>query len=382
MKKILIILPLIIILFSLACDNGNNHVTVPGSPTPDTTKFTASGRQILLNGNPVYFKGMCYQPTPVGASPNVYPNGDYYTSTYENIYEPDIDKMREMGVNAIKIYSWYPNADHEEFLNYCYNGNNDPIYVAVGYFMPAGTVISEFDIKLNSFIDLARKTKDHPAILGYMLGNENVGSDINNPDFWNKLNQISDTLKEIAPNKLTFTAFVDNSMNSIIAGRNYMTSLDVWGINTFRGRSLGDLYSTFAAATDKPLFITELGFPSSVRTNGVPHPMPDNGAAVGEYAGDVLREIELYRSDLNSTEVVAGVFWFIFSDEWWKQECPACWSPNGQPCVCTDSSHDFSKTASYSPFPGGWWDEEWFGLYTAENRTPRAAVDTIKTIWK
>jgi hypothetical protein len=247
--------------------------------------------------------------------------------------------------------------------------------------MPAGTVIANFQEKLTAFETIARNTKDHPAIIGYMLGNENVGNDINNPEFWTKLNQISDSIKRIAPNKLTFTAFIDDAMNSVIAGRDYMTSLDVWGINTFRGRTLGNFYSAYAAASNKPVFITELGFPASVRTGGIPQPMPDNGARVGEYAGDVLREINLHRSDYNPSEVVGGVFWFMFSDEWWKQECPNCWSPEGQPCMCTKSTHDYSKTSSYPNFPGGWWDEEWFGLYTID-RVPRAAADTIRILWK
>ena len=343
----------------------------------DVTNWTTEGYQVKLNGKPFFAKGMGYQPVPVGSHPNDYPNGDYFMKEYSNIYEPDIKKMRDMGVNAIKIYSWYPDKDHNDFLNKCYNGGNKPIYVAVGYFMPPGTIIGEFDAKLKLFKQLAESTKNHPAIMGYMLGNENVGGDVNNSAFWTNYNKIAAALKSIAPNKLTFTGLVDDGMASVKAGNNYMVNLDVWGINVFRGKTLGNFYSTYQSASKKPCFITELGFPATVRENGVPKMMPDNADDVGEYAEDVLNEIHNNSSDDEPDDPIAGVFWFMFCDEWWKQECPACY---GSPCACSKSTHDFTKDNYTDNFPGKYWDEEWFGLYTAD-RQPRAAVNVIKELW-
>lgn len=391
MKKILL-LPLIACLFSFGFQDhplftGNTEkLSAVVSPENESdisasSNFKVSGRQVKLNGDPIFFKGMGYQPVPVGQHPNDAPNGDYFTSNYAHIYKPDVDKMRAMGVNAIKIYSWYPDKDHSDFLNYCYNNNNDPIFVAVGYFMPPGTIVNNFEEKLALFKTLASKTATHPAIIGYMLGNENVGGDINNPVFWTNLNKISAAIKAIAPNKLTFTGLVDDGMKSVRAGNSYMTSLDVWGINVFRGKTLGDFYKTYENASTKPVFVTELGFPATIRTNGVPAVMPDNAEDVADYTEDVLKEIEKNSSDDDASDVVAGVFWFMFCDEWWKQECPACWSPNNQPCACSKSTHDFTKTNYTDNFPGKWWDEEWFGLYTTD-RSPRAAVKTITKLWK
>ena len=335
MKKIILIL-LPVLLFAFAIPDNAEHALKSGSQIKiskdnlsdetivqsfyDVTNFTVSGRQVLLNGDPFFAKGVGYQPVPVGEHPNDAPNGDYFTSNYAYIYKPDIDKMRAMGVNAIKIYSWYPDKDHSDFLNYAYNGGRDPIYVAVGYFMPPGTIIGNFAEKLALFKTLANMTHQHPGILGYMLGNENVGNDINNQKFWTNLNQISGALKSIAPNKLTFTGIVDDGMKTVRAGNNYMTSLDVWGINVFRGKTLGDFYSTYENASTKPVFITELGFPASTRPGGNPQVMPDNAAEVGDYAEDVLVEVEKNSSQEDASDPVAGVFWFMWCDEWWKQE--------------------------------------------------------------
>jgi len=392
-KLILVVLPIVLIAMAFRFNSDHmsfqnqqseNIVTnakdLTDNTSYDVTNFTCSGHQVLLNGHPFFAKGVGYQPTPVGEHPNDSPNGDYFTSNYAYIYKPDLDKMREMGVNSLRIYSWYPDKDHSDFLNYAYNGGTNPIYVAVGYYMPPGTIIGNFDEKLALFKTLATKTAQHPDIIGYQLGNENLGNDLNNPDYWNKLNQIAAALKAIAPNKLTFTGLVDDGMKSVQVGNQYMTSLDVWGINIFRGRHLGDLYSSYASASTKPMFITEVGFPATIREGGIPKPMPDNGEMVGEYCKDVIEEIDDNSSADHSDDVVAGVYWFMWNDEWWKQECPACWSPNNQPCSCSKSTHDFTATNYTDNFPGKWWDEEWFGLYTVD-RQPRAAVDVLHSLW-
>ena len=349
--------------------------------TSDVTDWKVSQRQILLNGHPFFAQGVCYQPVPVGEDPNNSPNGDYFTSNYSYIYKPDIDRMKSMGINSIKIYSWYPDKDHTDFLNYCYQNG---IYVIVGYYMPPGTIIGNYDEKLGLFKTLANMTKTHPAIMGYQLGNENIGTDRNNPDFWTKLNQIAAALKSIAPNKLVTTGLVDEvdasgAIISVIAGNNFMTSLDVWGINVFRGNSLGHFYDKYSEATAKPVLLTELGFPNSVRNGNTPGDMPNNGQATADYYEHVLEEVDGESSVDNPSDPVGGVYIFEWNDEWWKQQCPACWS-NG-PCSCGKTTHDFTATNRTDAFPGGWWDEEWFGIYTAD-RSPRASVETIKHLWK
>jgi len=375
-RTIFILLPVIFLAFAF---NSGNIPSEKQSITPayyDVTDWKVNGRQILLNGKPFFAKGVGYQPTPVGENPARSPNGDYFTSNYAGIYKPDIDLMDAMGVNAIKIYSWFPDKDHSDFLNYAYSKG---IYVIIGYYMPPGTVIGNFAEKLELFRQLAEMTKTHPGIMGYQLGNENVGNDINNPTFWNNLNQIAAKLKSIAPNKLVTTGLVDDGEKSVRAGNNYMTSLDVWGINIFRGKTLGNFYSDYKNASNKPVFITEIGFPNTIRNNGIPAMMPDNSQATADYVEDVMEEINDNSSDDEPDDPVGGVFYFMWTDEWWKQNCPACYSSG--PCACSDNTHDYTKDNRSGAFPGGWWDEEWFGLYTAD-RQARKTVDVLKKMWR
>ncbi len=107
--------------------------------------------------------------------------------------------------------------------------------------------------------------------------------------------------------------------------------------------------------------------------------MPDNGQAVADYVEDGMEEINDNSSDDEPDDPVAGVYYFMWCDEWWKQACPACYSSG--PCACSDNTHDFTKENYTDNFPGKWWDEEWFGLYTADG-SPRKAVDVLRKMWK
>ncbi len=99
---------------------------------------TTSGSQLKLNGQPFVIKGMNYSPVPIGAAPRYIPYGDYFIPYYANVWKPDLDKMREAGINVIKLYAGNPalNAglpapagNWKAFLDYCWNGGNKPVYV-------------------------------------------------------------------------------------------------------------------------------------------------------------------------------------------------------------------------------------------------------------
>ena len=424
-------------MFSEVCNQASKMYTPQGeviNPVPsvtDVSNWSVNSYQVLLNGHPFFAKGVCYQPVPVNEHPNNSPNGDYFTNNYAYIYNADLDRMHQIGINSLKIYSWYPDKDHSDFLNACVSRG---IYVIVGYYMPPGTIIGEYKAKLELFQTLARMTASHPAIMGYMLGNENVGGDVNNPSFWNNYNSIAAALKTIAPNKLTFTGLVDDGMISVKAGNNYMSSLDVWGINVFRGEHLGDFYSTYQSASHKPCMVTELGFPSSIRDgNGDGQPMPDNGEVTAEYIKTVVEEVDGESSVDHPEDPVAGVYIFEWNDEWWKQACPSALHSCGQNCTAAPNTHDYACPQFWAPstnypaktvvvhcsgntrhfytsktdhtsgnfdsdmssgkwqevgadcykvdaFPGKYWDEEWFGIYTAD-RQPRHAVNVLHEEW-
>ncbi len=121
---------------------------------------TANGFQLKLNGQPFVVKGMNYSPVPIGTAPGNPPYGDYFVSNYANVWKSDIDKIREAGVNVIKLYAGNPDlnagapgtaGNWKAFLDYCYNGGNKPVYVVMFSYTQGG-VIAQGGTGLNNYI--------------------------------------------------------------------------------------------------------------------------------------------------------------------------------------------------------------------------------------
>lgn len=101
---------------------------LPASPARGAA-VVVSGPHILINGTPFKARGVCYAPTPIGGEPDLPPYGDYFTASYQLIYNRDLPQMRRMGANCLRVYGWNPVADHKAFLDAAYNGGQRPIYV-------------------------------------------------------------------------------------------------------------------------------------------------------------------------------------------------------------------------------------------------------------
>jgi hypothetical protein len=66
-----------------------------------TTAFTVSGRNIELDGQPFFIKGVDYGNTQIDA----YADSNPLDNANEPIWGPDLDAMRAAGVNAVKVYN-------------------------------------------------------------------------------------------------------------------------------------------------------------------------------------------------------------------------------------------------------------------------------------
>lgn len=99
-----------------------------------TTKVEIDGREMKVNGERFVMKGMCYTPTAIGSAPDY--KYDYYTAEDKRVWTKDVDRMRAMGVNTVRIFGWDADADHSEFMDYCYNDGDDPIYLMVQFYIP------------------------------------------------------------------------------------------------------------------------------------------------------------------------------------------------------------------------------------------------------
>ncbi|MEP0265345.1 hypothetical protein [Dokdonia sp.] len=147
------------------------------------------------------FKGICYQPFPPGYNPSTANKtciffgsdiaydpmepiwGNAYTSstgsscnlTGPNKARNDIQTLRDMGVQLIRLYDWEPRNNHLKFLDYC-NAHNIKVLVPVSnYFLKPGEGLPNRKTLIHSLIDSfsnAGKTDYHSAIEGIIIGNE------------------------------------------------------------------------------------------------------------------------------------------------------------------------------------------------------------------
>jgi len=82
-----------------------------------------SGKQISVGGKTFIMRGVGYSPVPIGDDPEIVtPFGDYFTSQYHAIYDRDLPIIRQIGANAIRLWSWDNTANHLDFLDKAYNG--------------------------------------------------------------------------------------------------------------------------------------------------------------------------------------------------------------------------------------------------------------------
>jgi len=423
-RRMAMTIPVMIFVFSLA-----------GIVSAATSDWSFQGYDVLLNGKTFFSKGMCYYPLPIGNTASTTPYGDYFYNftgedmVWKNIVERDIPKMRASGVNVIRLYAMWTCARddytvdplctgktydiyHDKFLDMLYNNGNNPIYLLVGVYTQNNWNEQPYQSQLeNEYRRLATEMKDHPAVMGFMIGNELNAANKTNPAFWEWVNKVGKMIKEIAPNKIATVALIDDGfdtfdkVNQIGPKENgkVMPYIDVWGINNYRGSSSSSgpdsgftaaFWSGYKTKTDKPLLMTEWGVPASRHVpdapypSGVPQEMPNN--AEGQEIFIKYHYMDMVQNATVNEGVGSGGMLFMWADQWDKQECASC-SP---------STHDGTASGPTGNFPGNWTDEEWFGIhgltkdpgrpwdknwdvskgkpYPADTLAERAAFTTIK----
>jgi hypothetical protein len=410
----------------------------------NTTSWKAAGapaRALTVNGEHFFARGVCYSPVPWGGNPNWTPFGDFFFPPWDAIWERDIAAMRAAGINTIRVYNMQlvidgVPRDHTPFLDACWNGGQDSIHVLVGcgavsdlhiYDKPWTNSAPSREAAKQTFAELAQALGTHPAVMGFVVGNEVNNEDTRtNPDFWKYIDELAVAAKAAAPDKLTTIALVDDSMTSPTLGDRYVPNLDVWGINSYRGRSsppmqcnFDQLWTTYAAQSSKPLLLTEWGAPPSTRdARGdlvfTPQVAADLDLYVAGHYGDTLFNAAETSSDGGSANpnarnwapVCVGSTYFEWTDEWWKSDG----AYPDLPCAATVQNRGLAKNGAY---PGGWDDQECYGLngiepagdparrslppgggcrgpwdfesntpYPPDRLLPRSSLATLSKLWK
>jgi hypothetical protein len=367
----------------------------------DTTTWLIDDYQITVNGEAFFGNGVSYSPVPWGDCSAFNPFGDFTINTWSSVWDRDVKLMRENGVNLLKTYNTLDSAqlvdagdpstwdhNHTNFLDSCWNGGVDPIYVLMGYAPPKNNLSIFFSdvwddssnvaaremIKTN-LVTLASDWGSHPAVMGFVMANEiNAVNTIDDSLFFKFWNDVALAMGVVAPGKLVSLANADDSMGAVDSGNVYMTAPNFfWGYNSYRGNwtnsnGFDDLFSTFATATASnkhPLMLTEWGAPAS--THGALGTMENldstQMAHLVNYVGGHYANMLANRSD-NSSGVCCGGTYFEWTDELWKAD-PAGYQCNESTAAPSCNTGIWNPSVKVVPnFPGGYWDEEGFGLFS------------------
>lgn len=351
-------------------------ISAYGESIQTDTTVTTSGFVLKVNGKRFAIKGMNYAPVPTGAEPKYIPYGDYFIPYYKNVWKPDVDNMRAAGVNMIKLYAGNPDlnagapgsaGNWKQFLDYCYNGGTKPIYVMMFSFTEGGVIRGGgpgLDNYISQYTELVKSTVTHPAVFGYMVGNEiyddNAPAD---PQFWTNFGRLVDAANDagLSQGKKPFltTATNDNftlkaSWPAIELGEKSgkLKNIDSWTINIYRSANMGGIgnspFTQYAQLMNalgetKPLIVGEWGTPHTTR----PAPtyygsacvvpiknldeVPKSKMGTGNPYYDATPVADFLTSVWNaikgnigakSFQVCVGGFLFIWSDEYYKAKNP------------------------------------------------------------
>lgn len=146
-----------------------------------------------MNGEPFDIKGVNYGPAPIGVnSATMAPFGDYFTPEYSALWQRDFPLIHALGANTVRVAAWNASldADHTPFLDMLAKVRDCAWLLAnlirvsqhelkalvtfwsgAERFHPVGTA-EQRQALVDSFANNARKYAGHPALLGWVFGNE------------------------------------------------------------------------------------------------------------------------------------------------------------------------------------------------------------------
>ena len=372
---------------------------------------TADRFQLKLNGQPFVIKGMNYSPVPIGTAPGFVPYGDYFIPYYTNVWKPDVDNMRAAGINVIKLYAGNPDlnagapgtaGNWRAFLDYCYNGGNKPIYVVMFSYTQGGVIAqggTGFNDYIRQYDELVKSTVKHPAVFGYLVGNEIFGGVTQNSQFWTNFGRLIDAAQGAGlsqgQNPFLMTAINDEftpqtSWPAIKFGEQSgkLRNLDSWCINIYRGPEFGGtgnsvftqylaLMNSFQAPLRKPLVLGEWGTPHTTRPSQIygqssTQPVtnldavPQSQMGQGQPYFDAQPVATFLTTQWNTIkvnlkagpdQVCVGGFIFDWCDEYWKG--------NNNSVQLGGPDGSFKGGA----FAGSYYDEAGFGVASAVDQS-------------
>ena len=307
-----------------------------------TPGIRVDGRQLVVDCEPYQVRGVNWNPVPKGAT---HPQG----LDYDGLAPIDVPLMEAAGINTVRTYEALADTSVLDRLNASGIRVLSTVY---GYGGDAASVVTA---RVNA-------VKNHPAILGWVLGNEwnynGLYTSLSHADALARINEAAALVKAADTTHPIITVYGELPTTQTLGA---MPDIDVWGINAYRGISFGDLFTTWQSRSDKPMFLSEYG--ADAYNANLPGYDPMSQAQ----ATRALTQELLQHSSALANGVALGGTLFEWADEWWKAGNPNTQEAGG-------------AAPGGGPYPDQTFNEEYWGIVDID-RTPRPAYDELKSLY-
>jgi hypothetical protein len=336
---------------------------------------TINGRQLIVQRRnpdgmlatpaPYTIKGVNWSPASVGTVNTLASRRAEFSTAAATT---DMSLMQTMNVNTVRTFL-DPTLDLNG-LNVLDQLHSKGIMVIL--------TVDEATNNLTRVQQSVNHFKNHPAVLMWLLGNEwNINGYYTSPQISpqeaaQRTEMAAALIKTLDTNHPVATSYgeIDIPADGLRLADTQMyvsttcPSVDVWGLQIYRGSSFGTLFGQWQSITPKPLFISEFGTDAFQSDSIAPCPSGTvNQTAQANYATSSWNEIFWELSALFPNQVALGGTVFEWNDEWWKTGAPT----TQETCGYVNFNH-----------PDAFANEEYFGIVTI-NRQPRQIYTSLQS---
>ena len=245
---------------------GNVQVFLSASNGNDTCNIAYSAAKSYPAGASNTLEAT-FSPVTMAARFSVKKNASGHWRVYKNDEEFYIkgasannfyDKVAGFGGNVIRTYSV---AQTKEMLDIAQNNGT---YVLSG--VAIGRETDGYDYnntdkvaeQKESVRKQVQEIMNHPALMGYVVGNE-ADASFTNMKVWSALGEIAAMIKEMDPNHLVTTALAGTKANAIAEIRKVAPDVDFLSINMYYSATHNVQGNLDNAGWDKPWVMSEFG---------------------------------------------------------------------------------------------------------------------------
>lgn len=367
----------------------------------------SEGYKLIIDGKPTLIKGVCYSPVPIGK--------DYEYNWWGDTNRPwltDGKLMKEMGVNAVRIYRVGKNPDEvKQVIEDLYKKYG--IYSLLGHYLgfwswpPPNYANQEFRDKVKAeVLEMVSLYKDSPGVLMWVLGNENNYSFDREPNvqrwtsdaidalpdaesqrkekakiYYTFVNDLAKEIKKIDPVHPVVMGVGEGK--SLSSAKEYCPDIDVIGMIAYRGTNFGNLFRQIKKDFDLPVVLTEWGCDSYNAQKREP-----DQEAQADFIKQQWQDIERNSWMKKGTQNCIGGTLFEWNDEWWKanENLPYTWTVQDTAAGWMNASYYFDAQAAEKMNM----NEEWWGVVELDptnmtnginKRIPKKAYYILKELW-